>query len=548
MCEKARLYYYDYLCGESQNDIPEEILAHINQCHFCQAELDRLKIILAKTEEPATDSTSQTTSVITTNIRLHFAYTGTLVTCKMVRPFLPSLADPALEIGIPTPITVHLDKCQQCTNDLETIRQLNLTHKQLCRLGRLFAEKPAENAVSCSQVQTAVTSVGSVAFHETNAEVLKHLCTCPNCRELLYKYRQAIHELQDQRIQQKFPCEEVSATDIFDYCFSYGINPANGQYAKFHSDFTSHVRTCPKCTAKMQGLHRTLYSILERQESGIVTHFKLRNTAQNPIANSPNDVYMDWPIEIKVLDKSKLEPDIITFPQKIKQRSLATTLRKFRIPAVAAIILITFGLFFLGTPVAKAIDLGHVYKALEQIKNVYLATFIPEDAKPIQEIWLSRALNIKMFKTNTQYVLWDIKGKSKKVKELNAGSFTTTKLSKNILAKVERTMEIPWGLLPFNDVSQLPKQAQWQQMADETVENTIANTHIYDLMWVENRLSSSMVYRKWRGYIDTETKLPKRIEHWEKYSGEEEYELISVIELAYPSTLEIQTVISNIGL
>ena len=94
MCEQARAYYYEYLCGEAQEHIPAEVLDHISQCRFCQAEVNRLEIILAERER-----TKQTNSIITTNLRLHFAYIGALVTCNTLRPFLPSLADLALEMG-----------------------------------------------------------------------------------------------------------------------------------------------------------------------------------------------------------------------------------------------------------------------------------------------------------------------------------------------------------------------------------------------------------------------------------------------------------------
>ncbi|MHC4413039.1 MAG: hypothetical protein ACYSW6_08745 [Planctomycetota bacterium] len=54
--------------------------------------------------------------------------------------------------------------------------------------------------------------------------------------------------------------------------------------------------------------------------------------------SSPDDVYEGWPIEVEALDKSKPEPNIIAFPQRLKQRVSTTNLKKFRIPAAAAII------------------------------------------------------------------------------------------------------------------------------------------------------------------------------------------------------------------
>jgi len=198
-------------------------------------------------------------------------------------------------------------------------------------------------------------------------------------------------------------------------------------------------------------------------------------------------------------------------------------------------------------PVAKAVDLGRIYEALEQIKNICLTAFVPEKAKPTQEIWISPALNIKMFKTETECILWDLKGKSRKSRDLNTGSITTAELDSSILVEIEETMKVPWGLLPFDNISAVPTDAEWQKVADENIETTIAETEVYDLVWIEKSLTGSVIHRKWRGYIDTETRLPKMIEWWEKYANEEEYKLLTVMKVAYPTAVEIRAVIKDVG-
>jgi len=556
ICEQARPYYYEYLCGEGQERIPTEILAHINQCRFCQGEVNRLKIVLAGAKEDAGQHAGKIDSAVITNLKLHFAYIGAFVTCKTVRPFLPSLADPVLEVGVPTPITVHLDKCQQCANDLETIRQLNLSHKQLCRLGQLFAEKPAEDAISCSQARTAILAVVTMVFRETTAEVLKHLCTCPDCRELLYQYRETVHEelLRSKRAQTEFPCEAVSATDIFDYVVPYGIDPADDQYAKFRESFTSHASTCPTCLDKMQELHSTVYSILECQESSIVTGFKLvDDSARDSTMAGPGDIYEDWPIEVQVLDKSTEIETIeardsgAAVSRKPKQRLSTLSIRPFIKPAAVAAAVILVAILLLNIPVAKAVDLGQIYKALDRIKNVYLTSFVPEKTEPTQEMWISRALNIKMFKTETRWVLWDVKNRFRKSRDLNTNLIKTAELNDDVFVQVEETMDVPWGLLPFNNISAVPEDAKWQQVVNESIETTLPDTEVYDLMWIEKKLGGSIVYKKWRGYIDVETKLPKRVERREKRTQEEEYELLTFTTVAYPTAVEIRVVIKDAG-
>jgi len=152
-----------------------------------------------------------------------------------------------------------------------------------------------------------------------------------------------------------------------------------------------------------------------------------------------------------------------------------------------------------------------------------------------------------MFKTEMECVLWDLKGKSRKSRDLNTGSITMAELDNDVLVTVEETMKAPWGLLPFGNISAVPEDAGWQKVAGEDVEITIPNTEVYDLVWIEKSLIGSIIHRKWRGYIDIEAKLPKRIEWWEKYTEEEEYKLLTVTKVAYPTVVEIRAVIKDVG-
>ncbi len=247
-CGEAKLYYYDFLHDESRELIPESILNHIEQCQHCHEKTDQLKVMLSQTDAIEPEQ-RQVNFAVTTMLIFHFAYIGKRVTCETVRPFLPGLLDPALKIRKPTPITAHLDNCRQCVEDLEMIQRLNLDHKQLCRLSQLFAEEPGEDNISCSQAKASITAVVFMALHETNEGVLKHLCTCPDCRKLLYQYRESVRkDLLDSKEEQKESiCEEISTTDIFDYAVPYGLDPADDQYAKFRESLTSHLRFCPTC-------------------------------------------------------------------------------------------------------------------------------------------------------------------------------------------------------------------------------------------------------------------------------------------------------------
>lgn len=145
-CKSARLSYYDLLGSETEADVPEDVRRHIASCRHCQADISRLKTLLADTGQKNESEQSRKDSVISSLLSLHFAWIDKPVTCKSARLFLPSLADPLLKITIPTPITVHIDHCRSCSDELSNLKNSGFTHKQLCRLGRIMAEKPAEDA------------------------------------------------------------------------------------------------------------------------------------------------------------------------------------------------------------------------------------------------------------------------------------------------------------------------------------------------------------------------------------------------------------------
>ena len=554
ICEQARAFYYDYLCGKGQEANSAEVFAHICSCSFCKAEVDRLKVELKKTEEDVVRSVKESASIAITNLKLHFGYIGAMVNCETVKPFFPSLADPALEVSVPTPITVHLDKCQRCSDDLERIQNLKLTHKQLCRLGQLFAEEFSVDEELCTKAQAAIFAVGDCTFEDISGDTLRHFCMCRDCRELLYKYRRSKAEkLSWSEEQLAIPCDAVSAADTFDYVVLYGLDPEKDEYAMFRSSLTSHLTNCPRCLGKMLDLHNTVYGILQRAESGVITCFDVDDTTRDSIVSSPGDIYRDWPIDVQVFDQSKDSAPTVAFSvqsepelKKTRRHGRVRVLMKPAAAAAAILIVVLLGLY---GSIAKAVDFDRIYEALKRIRNVHITTYVPEKPEPAQEVWISTELNAKMLNTGLQYVLWDLTNKTATSKGSDTDVVKTAQLSEYTLGEVRSTMDVPWGLLPFNNIAAVPQHAQWGRVDDESFEITITDTEVYDLIWTEKIIGGdSVVHKKWRGYLDAETMLPKRIERWEKLTEGEVYELLTVTEVAYPTTDEVHTAIRDAGL
>ncbi len=552
LCEEAEPYYYHFLFNESEESVPESIINHINQCQHCQQQLNQLKSVLSQAESQIEPEKMEGSSAIIEMLKLHFAYIAKSVTCRTVKPFLPTLLEPHLEIEMPTPITVHLVNCHQCSEDLETIRKLNLSRKQLRRLSQLFADEPDMKKVNCEQVHDNITVIVSMAFDETSEEVLKHVSICPHCCNLLYQHREAIREehLHKKTDQKYFPCQNVSTTDIFDYVVPYGLAPSTDDYAKLRESLVSHLRTCPKCLAKMQQLHNTMYTIIERPESGVVTRFYIDQSAKTKAVSESDDTYAGFPIRVEVTGRenkvnTEQSDPVIDFTTALKQKVSVKKLKPLlkTAAAAAAVIFIAVALL-LNIPSAKAITLERIYKVFKKVKNVHITSFTAGRSEPTQERWVSRTTNTYLLKTKKELVLWDTGNSIRKSKQVATGVIDTIPLSVDMVDEIKNKIAGFLGLVPFAGLSVVPKDASWSPVAGESLEAAV-DIETYDLTWAEKTRDDSDVTCKWRVFVDLKTALPQKTELYDKLPTDNEYTLRSVKVIEYPSDSEMQEVIKE---
>jgi len=552
LCRQAELHYYDFLHEENRGRIEGHIINHIEHCQNCQNQINQFREVLARAESDFEAGQKGARTAVGHMLKLHFSCIGECVTCGVVKPYLPTLLVPALAIKIPTPITAHIDNCQQCSGDLDTIRRLNLSPKQLRRLSQLLADRSADDKVSCRQSWPAIQWVAAMDWAGIEAKVLRHLCKCHVCRGLLYKERQKFCDrLPDYETSPEFSCEPVSASDIFDYVVPYGLDPADDQYAKFRAAFTSHVVTCSKCLTKVQQLHRTIYAIAERPDSEVVTIYNIDESAK--AHGESADIYAGFPIRVEVRGreaevKAEALGPTVNFAAVLKRKFSAANLKPLLKTGAAAVavMLIAFALL-LRTPAAKAATINQIYKAIEQIKNVYIAKFGYDKQELLQEKWVSRSLNIYMTKTGRQLVLWDISNSLKKTKNLDTSAIETTTLTEERLVDVKKKMSGSLGLMPFYDISEIPAEHRWDCVTDECAGTIAEDVEVYDLKWTEKSHYGITVFKKWRVFVDPKTKLPQKIEWYEKSAADAdgEYVLILVTVVEYLSNSGMQTILEE---
>ena len=543
LCVEAERHYFDFLRGEAEQPVPSEVIDHIMGCHHCREQMSQLEAMLAESKEQPQTHLAQ--SQMTTNaiLKLHFSFVGKHVNCADARPFLPNLLVPATQIRIPTPITAHIDNCDQCREDSKKLQNLGLSHKQLITLSEVFADELDADETDCAAAREAIPAVVAMAFGRTDAKTLRHLSLCPECRQELYKFRQTILEqtkiLHSRNEAQKniFPCSSVGATDVFEYCIPYGIDPTSDEYAKFRKSLTTHIICCDECLDKIQQLHKTISCIAERPESGVATVFHIDTTANV----ETESIYAGFPVRVEMADLgSQEQPHIEEHENVVKFKSASRNLRpllKIAIPA-AAMLMLGVGLFF-NVPAAKGLGIEQIYRAIDMAKNIHISSFVVDNQKPVQETWIARNSGLYVTKTENDCTLSNISDHIQKSKDLGTGIIKQTSLSGNALAGIVTQVRSSLHIMPFRTPTDIPADAKWSEITDSELIVKAGNTKVYELSWAENAYDGSITQKSWQVFMDTSTNLPNKIQWFKQSASDSGPVLESIMIIEYPGDEEI---------
>lgn len=196
---------------------------------------------------------------------------------------------------------------------------------------------------------------------------------------------------------------------------------------------------------------------------------------------------------------------------------------------------------------AKAIEFNDIYNVIGKIKNICLISGTSEVDEAIQKVWVSKDLNIKLFYSANHWIFWDIQNKVRRSRTGELAYLETNELNDAELMNVKQTMDVSLALLPFQNPRLLPDKYDWKLLPDKEVAKQFSNIQVYDLLWSNKTANGSLVYYKWRVYIDKGNLLPKRIENWQKYSPSGKYELKNWMDITYPQTYEVEKLIRENG-
>jgi hypothetical protein len=301
----------------------------------------------------------------------------------------------------------------------------------------------------------------------------------------------------------------------------------------------------------MQQLHKTVYGICERAESDVVTIYQIDESAKAQATSGTKELYAGFPIRVDVKQREeevKAEQPVpaIDFAATLKQKVSVKKLKPlFKTAVAAAAVILIAVVLFRNIPTARAVTLERIYEAIEKVKNVHITSFILDKKEPVQEIWVSRTLNIYMTRTEGQLVFWDLSNRVRKSKQLDTSLTEAISLTDDIVAGLEKKMSGSLGLLPFYDMSEIPKDAEWSHVTDGDLEATPQGIEAYDLIWPAKAFDGSLVFKKWRVFVDSKTNLPQRIEIYQMLPTNTKYTLMLLMVVEYLSDNEMQEVIKE---
>ncbi|HPS56269.1 MAG TPA: hypothetical protein PLP05_11790, partial [Sedimentisphaerales bacterium] len=260
------------------------------------------------------------------------------------------------------------------------------------------------------------------------------------------------------------------------------------------------------------------------------------------------DLYTGFPITVEQTDNNTYQDEqnrgaAIPFKTNTTSKSNAAPLSRLLKPGIvaAAVILIAAGVFF-STPTAKAISIGQIYRAMDKIKNIYIANFAPGDAEPRQEFWVSREQDVYLTKTENETVFYDLDNGQRKVKLPDANTIENIQLTDDLIYRIKPEMYSLFGIMPFANISDIPADAQWNLVTknDDGVE-------IYDLIWTAPEFTGAKRYWKYKFYVDGKTNLPFKIELYSRLSIGEDYTLVNLRLMKYLDSDEFEAIVREKG-
>lgn len=502
-CHEAEVYYHDSVEDPTGSSIPASVRAHIDSCPHCRRRVQTLREALRELDSRPESALPEKDLQLVAELQAHFELLNEPLACRSVKPFLCNLLSPSVRIRIPTPVTVHVDRCASCSNDLDSLRQLTLGADQLARLGRLYRESPNDDPSACL-TESQMDAASSAHFEDMASGVLDHLCVCPRCRRDVYERRRDLLARVKGGAAQTQPlrCEHISMADLFDCVVPYGRQLEFFRTARQRA-LCEHVRSCPACLERMQQIHHTVFQIAERADSGVVTIYStdgLGGTTPGAALPTSGRAY---PINVRVERHSR------RIAGRLMHRLGRPAVRPLARAAflMAAMIPLAI-LFVVSVPSASGLSVRQVDQILGRARTVHISVFREGQSEPFRQLWISRNKGVVISQMGSESRIYDLPNRRVAVVRPDLGTVEHSGLNRYDLQAVERSVR---RILESSLLNDAPLDAELTRQP-ETSGPAHARLDVYEMAWNRSSDLRAPLPGKFRVYVDPITRLPQRHE------------------------------------
>lgn len=147
-CQNAEPFFYEYFHGSTET-LPEDVLDHIENCSLCLDSIASMKDIFEQSDDAL--PTNSRHAILAGKLGRHFSFMDKPVTCSCAKAFMAEMADPIMRITVPTPITVHIQHCEKCAKDVDTIKSFHYHGEALAVIGDFLSQKPSDEISDVSK-------------------------------------------------------------------------------------------------------------------------------------------------------------------------------------------------------------------------------------------------------------------------------------------------------------------------------------------------------------------------------------------------------------
>jgi len=390
-------------------------------------------------------------------------------------------------------------------------------------------------------------------FQAIPPERLEHLRACPACLEQIAQLEQMVtseaesdpltHQnlaLHFRLLNQWVDCDRVKPF--------LPVLAMKSLPVYVETPVTAHIARCPMCRADRDRL--LAITLTPAQWIGAVRVFATDTEPGKEFSQQANEVLdairrrsVSGIMTRAVLSDQGGAPALQVETATSGARCTgARSRRVFNLAAsgLAAAMVVIAAILFIQPPSARALDLQQFYDSLAAVQNLSIRTIIPEEDVPMQQVWVSLDRGLAFFDSPERAVLVDMNTKKMVTRDK---PLALTRLQPADFV-VPDFLQLPWGLLPFRDITQLPDGVKWKRI-DTQVEDKIV---VYELSWTDALASGRCIDRKWRGSLRRNTHLPEKIEWYERLDDQMSYTLRMTMEISYPKTREVLEAVQGAGL